>query len=336
MMYSGKIEMRSRRLRFQFQLFQHMQHIERTLFRMGSPSNRHFMNSLPDTAAAQDLVIQGLNKKQDFLLIRFGLYEYQLCLQFLEKENCLRRAYSQELLYHLPLDTGLFGLSTEAYDRYAQRVISSLNCVDILSYWRNFPSPYLFSQFYSPDVRHINVEDLYPYPFWHGTTMPTWQSWLVGKRILVVSSFADTIKKQYARRTEIWSSQEILPQFSLIPYQAVQTNGGSCTDSYSSWEDSLQHMVDDISRVDFDLALISCGGYGMPLAIEIHGMGKRAIQWGGCSQLWFGILGGRWDRDPKIVPYINSAWTYPSEEETPPLKHLVAEGSYWKTTRSSD
>ena len=328
-MLDNEMKIKGKQIQFRLWLLHHVQNIEHTIFPASSPSNEYFMRHLPNTVSAQNIIVQGLTKKKDFLLLRFGLYEYQLCFQFLEKENGLRSSYSQDLLYHLPLDTGLFGPTTETYDRYARKIISSLDGVDVLSYWRNIPSYFLFSPFYGPKVAHINVEDLYPYPFWHSKVLPTWQGWLRGKRVLVVSSFADTIKKQYAHRKEIWPIETILPEFTLIPYQAVQTNGGRDTKNFLSWEDALHDMVDNISQQNFDLALISCGGYGMPLAIELHAMGKRAIQWGGCSQLWFGIMGGRWNQDANIMRYFNPSWTYPSEDETPPLSNLVSGCSYW-------
>lgn len=304
--------------------------LERTLCNRGSLSNYLFMRKLPDTQSAQKILRDGLARKDNFLLLRFGLYEYQLCYQFLEKINGLRRAYSDDLLYHLPMDTGLFGPDEHCYDRYARLIISSLDEVDVLAYWRNIPSPFLFSGFYSNAVQHINVEDLYPYPFWHHRDLPNWQSSLMGKKVLVVSSFAETIRRQYQKREEIWKQVDILPAFELIAFQAVQTNGGNTAPGFDSWVDAVRHMAADISNIDFDIALISCGGYGMPLALELHKAGKKAIQWGGCSQLWFGIMGGRWCNDPDIISYFNSAWTYPSPCETPLLSHLVDHSSYWR------
>lgn len=326
---------KNRILRLQLSLVKYFRRMEHALWQDASrPEHHHFMSQLPDTRSAQDILHKGLTEQEDFLLLRFGLYEYHLCLQFLEKANGLRQAYSKDLLYHLPLDTGIFGPTDNSYDIYAKNIISSLDQVDVLSYWTNIPPPFLFSRFYSRNIRYINVKDLYPYPFWHKQSLPTWQSWLTGKRVLVISSFADTVRKQYERRNKIWRQTSILPLFTLITYQAVQTNGGNTAENFLSWQDALWHMIDQISQIHFDIALISCGGYGMPLALELHRLGKRAVQWGGCYQLWFGIMGGRWDRDPNITPYFNPSWTYPSPSETPPLSKLVDNASYWKPEAS--
>ena len=58
-----------------------------------------------------------------------------------------------------------------------------------------------------------------------------------------------------------------LPEFTLIPYQSVQSIGGN-GGPHSSWAESLQVMK-EISNLDFDIALLSCGHYGLPLVAHI-------------------------------------------------------------------
>lgn len=82
-------------------------------------------------------------------------------------------------------------------------------------------------------------------------------------------------------------------------------------------------------QMDFDIALISCGGYGLPLSIRLKKRGKKIIQWGGCFQLWFGIMGGRWSKNSEIQKYVNEYWTYPTAAETPPLAKTVNSSAYW-------
>lgn len=54
-------------------------------------------------------------------------------------------------------------------------------------------------------------------------------------------------------------------------------------------------MKKKISTIDFDIASIGCGAYGLPLAgfimEELH---KKAIYMGGGTQWLFGIKGRRW------------------------------------------
>jgi len=293
--------------------------------------SRRFMRSLPACNQVQKWIQQYVVQDSPFAVVRFGLFEYMLCYQFLEKQNGLRRSYSAFIRQHICLDAGLFPAEDVALDEYAALTLSQLNTVDVLAYWRDIPEACAFSNFYQKDVRHINVEDLYPFPFWHSENLPDWQLSLKGKRVLVVSAFTETIQKQYAKRGQLWvNCLKILPDFELVLYRAVQTNGGLQDKRFPSWREALAFMTREILRLNFDLALISCGAYGMPLVLSLKQHGRKAIQWGGCFQLWFGILGRRWSTDPEVLKYVNKAWVYPSARETPPLSERVNGACYWK------
>ena len=125
----------------------------------------------------------------------------------------------------------------------------------------------------------------------------------------------------------MWKDRNILPDFFLSTYQAPVTNG-ICT--MRNWKFHYEAMLSDLLEFDFDIALISAGSYGLPLSIDLKLAGKKAIQWGGCYQLWFGILGKRWDSDNEVNKYKNHYWTYPDKKETPSGAFLVDGGSYWK------
>ena len=53
----------------------------------------------------------------------------------------------------------------------------------------------------------------------------------------------------------------------------------------------------------FDVAIIGCGAYGMPLAAMLKQAGKQAIHLGGATQLLFGIKGKRWE-EIKTIPHL--------------------------------
>ena len=305
--------------------------INRTICHIASISIRKemFKISLLNTEQTQIQIKSLISEKQSFAIVRFGLYEAMLCKQFLEKQNGLRRNYSQFICNHIDVDAGMFTDDNDGLDSYASFVLSMLPKADGIAYWSNLPSKLIFSPFYSKHCRHIWVEDLYPFPFWHDGILPNWQHLLRGKRVLIVTSFANTVAKQYTKRSEIWTSPDILPEFELITFQAVQTSAGNRDERFVTWFDAFNYMLKEIKDIDFDLALISCGSYGLPLALALKQEGKKAIQWGGCFQLWFGINGNRWSNDMSIQKYVNNFWCYPSIDETPPNYKNVDNGSYW-------
>ena len=301
--------------------------------KLESQRNLRFMSKLPDMEESQKIIETMMDKDTPYSVIRFGLYEYILCRQFLEIQNHLRKDYSDFIKYHINIDAGMFSNESCDMDEYARLILENLSFADVVAYWRNYPEKLVCGSFFDRKVKHIPVESLYPYPFLHPNKFPSWQQKLKGKKVLVVSAFAKTVEKQYEKRLEIWKEKvdEILPVFNLISFQAVQTCGAAEHEKYDNWRSAFDDMLYEILHIDFDIALISCGSYGMPLALELKKAGRSAIQWGGCFQLWFGIMGKRWQNDEAVLSCINEAWTYPDESEVPPMAKLVGDGSYWKS-----
>jgi hypothetical protein len=81
----------------------------------------------------------------------------------------------------------------------------------------------------------------------------------------------------------------------------------------------------------YDVALVSCGGYGNLVCNYIFDSGKSAIYVGGVLQMYFGILGGRWLQDePDIIRlFLNENWTRPKEHERPEGYKTIENGCYW-------
>ena len=92
-------------------------------------------------------------------------------------------------------------------------------------------------------------------------------------------------------------------------------------------------MCNDIKNLDFDIALLGCGGYGLPLCNFIKmDMNKSAIYIGGGLQLLFGVMGRRWEnRDDwkKIIRDNDTKFIRPSGDEIIKNKHVIEGGCYW-------
>lgn len=158
----------------------------------------------------------------------------------------------------------------------------------------------------------------------------SWSRALKGKKVLIVHPFAKTIEKQYKKRENIYPRNDFLPEFELLVFKAVQTSAGQKDKRFASWFEALDYMSDEISKMEFDIALLGCGAYGMPLAARIKQMNKQAVQVGGSLQLLFGIKGRRWDNDPLVSSFYNEAWVYPEKSETPTGAGMVENACYWR------
>ena len=151
-----------------------------------------------------------------------------------------------------------------------------------------------------------------------------WTKALAGKRVLVVHPFSQSIEAQYPKRRELFDDPDFLPDFQLSVVQAVQSLGKPSPD-FRTWFDALDHMTEQCLSSDFDVALIACGAYGLPLGARLKREGKVAIVLGGALQLLFGIKGQRWDSSGLY----NEHWVRPLLEETPSDAKRVEGGAYW-------
>jgi hypothetical protein len=156
-----------------------------------------------------------------------------------------------------------------------------------------------------------------------------WTKKLEGKKVLVIYPFVKTIELQYQKKEGIWKDTHSgkLPNFELITYKPVWTLNGS--HPHKSWIDSLNYMKDEISKIDFDVALVGCSHYGTPLISFIKTiLNKTAIYFGGELQILFGIKGRRWDNMPHVSKFYNENWTR-SIDEIPTGHTIMDGGCYW-------
>ena len=96
-----------------------------------------------------------------------------------------------------------------------------------------------------------------------------------------------------------------------------------------NWTRSLEELEKRVAAYQFDVALLSCGSYGLPLGHYItHGLGATAIYVGGALQLFFGLRGLRWKRE--IAPYESDAWACPERPkwDTSGMENYGL-GPYW-------
>lgn len=140
------------------------------------------------------------------------------------------------------------------------------------------------------------------------------------------------LKKLLLDNTEIldiYGGKNIMPKFKLLTYKPVQTIAYNNIEDYFDWFEALDKMKRDISKIDFDIAIIGCGAYGFPLAAECKRLGKKAIHLGGQTQLMFGILGKRYENNEYYKEFINDYWAHPLEEEKIKNWESVEGGCYW-------
>jgi len=184
-----------------------------------------------------------------------------------------------------------------------------------------------------------NVKTLIPVPMtapWVETYSSTtneipWSNSLNGKRVLVISPFVESIEKQHKIIKKVFPDV-YYPEFILTTIKAPQTIGFD-SNSKPNWFENLNKMKTLMSGQSFDVALVAAGAYSYPLAHHAKRMGRIGIHAGGGLQLFFGILGKRWEtnwgKSNYLEKYFNEFLTRPSENETPTNANKVEDGCYW-------
>lgn len=127
----------------------------------------------------------------------------------------------------------------------------------------------------------------------------------------------------------MFENKHMLPEFELKTLKAIQSIAGSAVD-FADWFEAFDFMCEQISAIDFDIAIVGAGGYGLPLASFIKTqMKKKAIHLGGATQIMFGIKGKKWVEDPVFSGLFNEYWVSPAKAETPEHFKQVEGGCYW-------
>ena len=284
---------------------------------------------------ANDFIYKTLMEGKPCMISKFGTTElnavvtdlvtsrplsWAVLKKFFQGELSLSRLQSILQLQKL---SGFFPVLSDYGRKFCERVVDDIPEIDILgSYIENekYVSQYLH-------CKRVNLNGYYA-PF---LCKNPWTKYLEGKKVLVVHPFVDSIKSQYENnRQRLFDDPDVLPEFKeLILVKAVQSIVGTKT-IYKDWFEALKHMEDEISRLDFDVALIGCGAYGMPLAAHVKRMGKQAVHLAGWTQMLFGVYGNRWIQDqPACRKFINDYWIRPLESERPKGAEKVEGGCYW-------
>ena len=220
-------------------------------------------------------------------------------------------------------NAGIFPVEGSLLTRFSEIYSAALLEVDLLGFWQtSYQARWLASLAKRPLLAPLESLEPYFHP-------QPWSSALAGRRVLVVHPFARSIASQYRqRRQSLFTNPEILPEFELDVLAPPQTLAPA-TGGYADWQDALETLISQALARPFDVALLGCGAYGLPLGAAIKRAGRQAIHLGGSLQLLFGIRGRRWDALPPFQPLFNHDWVRPSAEETPQRAEAVDAGCYW-------
>ena len=268
-----------------------------------------------------EAIIAMLEDDNPCVISRFGSTELQTLsyIRFFPLSYILKK----RTYYNIQYASGFFPVTHENLNKFYLQYMEDAKQIDMLVSWRI--EELWFGDWIGnkKQIKKTTLDCFYEHEH-------PWTNALKGKKILVVHPFAETIKRQYENhRLSLFVNPEVLPEFaSLQTVKAVQSIAGNPV-GFDSWFEALDWMKAEIDKKDFDIALLGCGAYALPLAAHVKRIGRKAVHMGGVLQFLFGITGKRYDENDKYKPYINEYFVYPEAADRPKNASAVEGGCYW-------
>jgi hypothetical protein len=289
-------------------------------------------------------IYETMKSSEPFFIGRNGTIELEVIFYWMLRRRDMGSVavpYPQRFMDTISRNAGIFPATNESVDAWCKTYCEALGELNGLAAgWykplENIEAAILKVHASGTEFR-CALRSLEPY--YVGQDLQ-WTRTLAGKRVTVVSSFTDSIQKQIEGENfpRIWAHDKAgLLNPPGITWSFVKTGYapalalGRCgwPSGITSWQDAVTHVVAGVKESDADVAIIGCGGLGVPIGAELKRHGISAIVLGGATQVLFGLKGTRWATHPIISSFWNEAWIWPSESEKPNGAVLVEGGCYW-------
>lgn len=318
--------------------------LHRVYFKLWVPPRDSKKNCIINPELASEKIYNLLTSDKPCLICRYGGFELDCVLNYLSIKqggfpiwDYITNKRSQwwwnyTTLEKMKYNAGFFPIEIPLIERFCEKMLEASKEIDVLGHWLNQETQ--LKEFWSSSIEKVNLLMLEPY--W---AKNPWTRALKGKKVVVVHPFAELIERQYReKRTVLFENQDVLPEFELRTVKAVQSLGGDCN-QFKDWFEALDWMKGKLDKEPYDVALIGCGAYGMPLAAYAKKTGHKAVHLAGALQLLFGIRGKRWDESNygiqefgvqnKYKELMNETWVYPDDTCKPKSYKNVENGCYW-------
>lgn len=296
-----------------------------------------------EIAVGSDRIANTVRGTSPFFIGRNGSTE-QEALHFWFSNRKYGTPWPYALAKNLHLGAGVWPPSEESFDAWAKEYMETLGLLDGIAagWYRPFAEmESSLLDYAAPNAFRTPLRSLEPY---YAITNHRWTRHLSGKKVAVVSSFAETIGNQVAsseRMNSIWSTlkdpETILPSSTTwIPIRTYFPSLISMGDStewpigITGWDSAANHVVEAVKASGASIAIVGCGGLGMIIGGRLRKAGISVIVMGGAIQVLFGIKGRRWEKHDVISKFWGPSWVWPSASETPRGSFQIEGACYWR------
>jgi hypothetical protein len=242
----------------------------------------------------------------------------------------------QSMMRQLKHSSGILVRDIPHVIEYSQRYLEAFNNCEMYSGWDKhggvYPHISQSHDFITATYSHKKMCWAEMLSIFFNIYNTPWTQALRGKRVLLVSPFKPSLEAQIPKRMHLYDGVDLFPECTFNVIAPPQTMGNILPDE-EYFGVHLTRFLDELDTIQdtYDVALVSCGGYGNLVCNHIYNRGKSAIYVGGALQMFFGIAGNRWYSDnPEIIEmFLNEHWTRPTDSETPACHQSVERSCYW-------
>ena len=304
--------------------------------------------SFDDNSILRDYILNKLHSKERFIIPRISGIENNISV-FVEKIFSLTPIslssssiqYLKNILPIMKSNAGIQITSLQSAYKYSQLYMNAFEDCDLFCGWEIqgdcinhiAESHEYILQKYLTFKREKKKQMIWAFALdiFHYIHSNPWTTALCGKRILIISSFVDSMKENILHRSKLYDDVDLFPECSFLFIRPPITNAGEISQEFDiELEEFYQKL--DVLKDDYDVALLACGGYANPICSYIYRNHKKsAIYVGGVLQMYFGILGNRWitERPDILHLYCNDFWKRPKLTERPRQYEKIENGCYW-------
>jgi hypothetical protein len=277
---------------------------------------RSFRHMTYDASEGNDFIRQAIDDGQPLAIGKIGSLEAEALTCYLRG-----RDYPPELRLQMLENVGIHPSDRTHLDAFCEFFLEAVDKLDILAAWGHPGETAIISRVADRPLVRLRSFEAWRHP-------RPWSAALAGKRVLVVTPFANSVLSQFRRREEIWRDQAILPPCELRAVK-MPLSPGLVPPTHRDWRERFQAVVKECDEHPYDVMLVGAGGLSVPLAAHAKARGHIGFHLGGHTQIFFGVYGKRWDRDRLLADLRTSSWVRPSGDEAPPSVVKVEQGCYW-------
>lgn len=275
---------------------------------------------------AESIISEYLKKDAPCLICRYGGTEMRVVNRFLKNID-KQHKFSPKIRNMISDLSGFYPANEYNLSRFSCEFLSLLKDTDVVGVWNTKGEKFICENYLGAETKLVALDAISAV-----NSQNPWSKHLKGKKVLVIHPFEDSIKEQYKKHELLFENKDTLPDFELITMKPVQSLADNKDNlPYKTWFDALDAMNKKIDSIDFDIAIIGAGAYGIFLAHHCKKIGKKAVHMGGATQILFGITGKRWETEYKssVGKLINEHWIRPKASERPKGAEKVEGGCYW-------